>query len=240
MVNETNNPARSSTCGRTVGPSGLTIFTRITSWPVGPGYSNEWPLGPKEMPFAIAISTSDAHCFPVEHDRFLRTIIHNSPEKNPNPDGNGLASSGWWLGGCQLFRPNGPFVRIAQPIGLGFGPPPTTSRLKGRPFVRFETEGSPVVSLRVRQIQMGPRSFVEDPSITVPADWLLVYETSHPARSSTCGRTVGPSGLTMFTRITSWPVGPGYSNEWPLGPKEMPFAIAVSASNRHRLLVDDD
>ena len=30
----------------------------------------------------------------------------------------------------------------------------------------------------------------------------------------------------MFTRITSWPVGPGYSNEWPLGPKELIFAIS--------------
>ena len=30
----------------------------------------------------------------------------------------------------------------------------------------------------------------------------------------------------MFSRITSWPVGPGYSNEWPLGPKELIFAIS--------------
>ena len=38
-----------------------------------------------------------------------------------------------------VFRPKGPFDRIAQPIGLGFGPPTVIKGLKGRPFVRRET-----------------------------------------------------------------------------------------------------
>ena len=44
------------------------MFTGITSWPVGPGYSNEWPLGPEEMTFEIAVPASDAHRFPVDND----------------------------------------------------------------------------------------------------------------------------------------------------------------------------
>lgn len=47
---------------------------------------------------------------------------------------------------------------------------------------------------------------------------------------SVCVRTVGPSGLMMFNRITSQPDGLGYGNGWPFGPEEIASASASAVA----------
>ena len=101
---------------RTIGPSGLVLFTRITSWPAGPGYLNEWPLGPEEMKFAVAVAfaigvaASDDHrfhmddqCFPV---RLLRV-------ENPSCCRRELANRHTLNDMNGVFRPKGPIVAAA-------------------------------------------------------------------------------------------------------------------------------
>ena len=51
--------------------------------------------------------------------------------------------------------------------------------------------------------------------------------------------------LCCFPESRPGPMGPGYLNEWPLGPEEMTFAVAVAfaigvaASDDHRFYMDD-
>ena len=131
-----------STCVPTVGPSELAMFTRITSCPAGPVYSNEWPLGPEEMTFAvsvafaIAVVASDDRRFPIDDHRFPVRSLRGESFFVACGDSPTII----YVNDVRcVFRPKGPFVRIAQPIGLGFGPPPIVKGLKGRPFVRIET-----------------------------------------------------------------------------------------------------
>ena len=67
------------------------MFTRITSWPVGPGYLNEWPLGPEELaPFKTPPRPGEPS--PVRAEILWQDDFRRRSLKNPRAYAAGLAS----------------------------------------------------------------------------------------------------------------------------------------------------